>query len=83
MRGRDTIAFARQVLLDQIADLTLIIDDQNVTVIMLTRQLRLPFLRSVPDDRSIAKDIRSGTLPLAHTYGYKFLHKTDRSDIIG
>jgi hypothetical protein len=48
MGGRDTIAFARQVLLDQIADLTLIIDDQNVTVVMLTRQQRLPFLAVRP-----------------------------------
>jgi hypothetical protein len=34
--------------LDQIADLALIVDDQNVTVVVLAGQLRLPFVAVRP-----------------------------------
>src|SRR5271165_1254638 len=43
MCSRDPVALARQIFLDEIVDLALIVDDQNVTVVVLAGQLRLPF----------------------------------------
>ena len=82
MRDRDTIPLAGQILLDQIANLALIVDDQNVTVVVLTDQKRLPFVAVRPraDERRGNAD---GSPNLTHTYGYKFLHKIARPDIIG
>jgi hypothetical protein len=54
-----------------------------VTVVVLAGQLRLPFVAVRPPATDGRRGFPDGPLKLTHTYGYKILHKTDRSDIIG
>ena len=42
LRGRYPVPLARQILLNEIADLALIVDNQNMTVVIHAGQLRLP-----------------------------------------
>src|SRR6516162_715588 len=82
MRGRDPIALAGQVVVYYVANLSLVIDDQNMTVVAHFGPICLPVqrvrLRQAPVTGGCATREEAH-----HTYSYKFLHKTHRADIIG
>ncbi len=49
LRRRDPVTLAGKILLDEIADLALIVDNQDVTVVIHAGQLRLPLIAVRPD----------------------------------
>src|SRR5579875_2679988 len=68
----DAIALARQVLLDDLADLLLIVDDQDVGVVVHAIRMLSP--GDACSRKGPAPGLRA---PLfGHTYGYKILQKT-------
>src|SRR5580700_2485872 len=69
-RRNPVVALARQIFLNQVADLALIIDDQDVTVV----HLRLPHIMVRPGDRSTSR-FPDGSFEHSTISGYKLLHK--------
>src|SRR3954447_24630990 len=81
MRGRDAIAFAGQIFLHDIADLLLVVDDQDMAVLgHLGRSP--PCLRRAADIEEEGY-LYCGCHIVLRTDGYNSLHKTEAGDING
>ena len=73
--GRDSVTLARQIFPDEIADLAFIVDNQDVTVVVRTGQLRPTLYIMFQPRRQIDGQVPDGSLKHSNIYGYKLLHK--------